>query len=123
MAAAAIWVQCEQALSAAQSGWIQVTSSAPTRRPTPPPALHSHPQHLSCPHASCRVRVPVRTLALLGKRDAGAPTAFYLLILFASLLVAVYNGALYLASPWITSVVSNDPAVPPPVEDGAVGRA
>ena len=27
VAASAIWVQCEQALSAAQSGWIQVRSN------------------------------------------------------------------------------------------------
>ena len=56
MAAGAIWVQCEQALSAAQSGWIQVIS--------------------------------MRTLALLGKCDRGAPRAFSVHILLASLLVA-----------------------------------
>ena len=43
------------------------------------------PTHL---HAHCIQVISMRTLALLGKRDAGAPRAFFVHVLLASLLVA-----------------------------------
>jgi hypothetical protein len=91
VAAGAIWVQCEQALSAAQSGWIQVVSKSilseqASECDTFPLADLPARTYSSTGLLHLQV-ISMRTLALLGKRDPGAPRAFFAHILLASLLV------------------------------------
>jgi hypothetical protein len=94
LAAGAVWVQCVQALAAAQTGtgWIQIVAM----RTLTLLGKQVTPNVIQLDTPSC-APLPARLLTShrLGKQDSGASKAFSILVFFGSVVVALSNVALY----------------------------